>query len=604
MRCILPAMLATSIGAAFTSPAFAAQQAPVLPAVPEGLPEPKTFVAQVPSRDGFVHIRLSPDIGDALPGLKAQLEAMPNVRLGDPADYELTTIKDFPQALVAIDQHQAERDWNLDFAAPPPYAFPRTVLLGNLLLGDYRQPLQDLVASAAVAKLLLSLGVQGKQGEIETCVTPSFRPGPHCHVGSYRMAESDKESPDDADYSGSSVMVRNYADGRRYVAAYFIDPAFGTHGLAFNQLGKVADLAPGASAEAKVSFGESIIMPPSGRYQIVTVWSDQPFDPNALPSILKSPAFSASFAEFRQQRPNIAGVGGGANALPGMAAFIAQFYSTMLYSAKDRRQDVDKVNERGEVAAAHRCGASLIAPDLVVTAAHCVAKGKYLGSGLSQVLSQRRIRTGSFELGTDGDTYKIVGVAVPAEYDPETDANDIALLLLQVDRGTGHLPAHTVSVARQTPPPGTPLRIFGWGFTRAEGLSDNTDHDINGALQFSATNLQYGEVAALDRKTCSDRMQRKLDQGTICTVPRKDARHNVFTCVGDSGGPLVRVVGKREELVGITSWSKGCGYKNYPDVYTDVTHYRAWIEVARQQLKPNAAIRVHLPQAASEAARR
>jgi secreted trypsin-like serine protease len=81
----------------------------------------------------------------------------------------------------------------------------------------------------------------------------------------------------------------------------------------------------------------------------------------------------------------------------------------------------------------------------------------------------------------------------------------------------------------------------------------------------------------------------------ICTFRRQGSAHSVFTCIGDSGGPLVRIVGRHEELVGITSWSKGCGYKDYPDVYTDVTKYRAWIEAARGQLKSRTAIRVPLP---------
>ena len=81
----------------------------------------------------------------------------------------------------------------------------------------------------------------------------------------------------------------------------------------------------------------------------------------------------------------------------------------------------------------------------------------------------------------------------------------------------------------------------------------------------------------------------------VCAVARRGARHNVFTCRGDSGGPLVRMTGKREELIGVTSWSMGCGYKDFPSVFTDVTKYRAWIQAARRQLAPGSAIRVPLP---------
>jgi secreted trypsin-like serine protease len=65
----------------------------------------------------------------------------------------------------------------------------------------------------------------------------------------------------------------------------------------------------------------------------------------------------------------------------------------------------------------------------------------------------------------------------------------------------------------------------------------------------------------------------------------------VFTCRGDSGGPLVRNVEGSDTLVGLVSWSKGCGYKDYPSVFTDAGSYAAWIAAARAELKPGAAIR-------------
>lgn len=75
-------------------------------------------------------------------------------------------------------------------------------------------------------------------------------------------------------------------------------------------------------------------------------------------------------------------------------------------------------------------------------------------------------------------------------------------------------------------------------------------------------------------------------------------------CRGDSGGPLSRQIGEREELVGVTSWSMGCGYKDFPSVYTDVTKYRRWIAAAMQQLKPGAALRLNERAAPSEEGRR
>jgi secreted trypsin-like serine protease len=69
----------------------------------------------------------------------------------------------------------------------------------------------------------------------------------------------------------------------------------------------------------------------------------------------------------------------------------------------------------------------------------------------------------------------------------------------------------------------------------------------------------------------------------------------VFTCRGDSGGPLVRKVGGRDVLVGVVSWSMGCGFKDYPSVFTDAGSYAQWITAARAALKPGMAIRTPDP---------
>jgi trypsin len=44
-------------------------------------------------------------------------------------------------------------------------------------------------------------------------------------------------------------------------------------------------------------------------------------------------------------------------------------------------------------------------------------------------------------------------------------------------------------------------------------------------------------------------------------------------CQGDTGDPLVY----NDELIGMMSWSYGCGERKFPTVYTDVTKFRGWI---------------------------
>ena len=78
----------------------------------------------------------------------------------------------------------------------------------------------------------------------------------------------------------------------------------------------------------------------------------------------------------------------------------------------------------------------MIAPDVVLTAAHCVSDGQYAGDGLAKVLKQRRVRLGSRGIGKGGQSFAIAAVAVHAGYDPRAESHDLALLLLRLR----HLP--------------------------------------------------------------------------------------------------------------------------------------------------------------------
>ena len=576
MRRWVLALLLVALG--FASPAVADYTPPVF---------------QPRSTDGFVHVRLGADFGDDSPEVQAELKALPFVRVSEPADFELTTRQDFPETLMVGDVYQAF-EWGDDLSRPPTQESQLAVELGNLLLGDYRAPLRQLLAHAAMAKQLIALGKQGSDQGIETCLIPHGSKDELCHSGAYRDPTKDQRSPDDMFFDEGTVSVRNHDGAPRYVSGYFIDPALGTHRLALRGLDNGRPLAPGASAEADLPQGT----PAPGRYRLVTIWSATPLDLDTIPAP-GTPGISAAFAEYREFVDQPAEMGGGVDALPGMAAFIAQIYSTVPYTAGDRAKDVDKVNEVGLPEAAHRCGGSLIAPNLVLTAAHCVAKGKYAGSGLALALKERRVRISSMHLGVDGTTYAIDGIAVPAEYDTDTHANDIALLLLRPDRDTQKMPVHVASIAKTPVAAGAPLTIFGWGYTgeQAPGAVD-THVDTAGDVERDVFALQVGKVSALAWDQCNKVMDNELHKGMICSLGRASEHHKVFTCIGDSGGPLVRMNGRHEELVGITSWSKGCGFKTYPDVFTDVTAYRTWIDRSQRQLKPGLAL--HVPLAAPE----
>ncbi len=296
-------------------------------------------------------------------------------------------------------------------------------------------------------------------------------------------------------------------------------------------------------------------------------------------------------------------MGGGTDVTASMAVWMAQFYSVVPYTdaeiAADSKLPEDKTQFlalRSYEERQHRCGAALIGPNLVLTAAHCVAKDQYAGDGIAKVLKDRRVRLGSRKLGEGGQSFAVAGIAVHADYDPKFQNHDIALLLLKPDRGSRKAQPQPIPVADRPLPGGVNALGFGWGFTGAVAPNGNIMVRMDARMQDNADVLQYGEMTSVSLNECRRKFGREVAPGMVCMYSKSAlsggaSADGVFTCRGDSGGPLVRKIGGRDVLVGLVSWSKGCGFKNYPSVFTDAGSYAAWIAAARAELKSGAAIR-------------
>lgn len=337
-----------------------------------------------------------------------------------------------------------------------------------------------------------------------------------------------------------------------------------------------------------------------------------------LPSIKADPAWTTQFlhyATFGESDEPQPAVGGGIAVGGNFAAWMAAIYDPTPFTDAEIAKDAAKplsqtsfLKEKTAAERAHACGASLIAENIVLTAAHCVASGMFEGENKKLVFKSRRVRIASKRLGKGGETRAIVGMAVHAGYNGKATGqpHDIALLLLKRDDRVHYTPPPII-VANKPVADRAVLQAFGWGYTEATAGTANINMAQDGDAQRNPNALMHAPLEKMPFAECVRKMGPQVKPGMLCLVTPTERRIGggapTFSCRGDSGGPLVREFGRDDEVVGVTSWSRGCGAGS-PSVYTDVTYYADWIAVAKTRLAPGQAVTVPHPARVQRTTRR
>jgi trypsin len=208
------------------------------------------------------------------------------------------------------------------------------------------------------------------------------------------------------------------------------------------------------------------------------------------------------------------------------------------------------------------CGGSLVAPDMILTAAHCIDS------------TDDRVTRITAKVNYTQDTGRRTGyeyvrkVAKQIQYptyDAYKNTGDVALLVL--DRAVTGVPFVKLNGASTIPIVGQALTVVGFGDTS------------NGNGVFPEYLLEVS-VPAVSQQDCNDANSYKgtiSETAMLCAGPTRGGKDS---CGGDSGGPLV-IYGanaKDDIQVGVVSFGMGCALANLPGVYARVSTYLGWIQ--------------------------
>lgn len=196
------------------------------------------------------------------------------------------------------------------------------------------------------------------------------------------------------------------------------------------------------------------------------------------------------------------------------------------------------------------CGGTLIAPNKILTAAHCIH---------SKDPKSWKIRAGHLtRTDREAQIRNVVRLYKHPKYNSRNNDNDITVMIVSP-------PFDITGRVRPVVLPREDLEI-----TEGNLIVSGTGNTENGYTN----HVLVTTVPMHPSAQCENNPNLKywFSENMIC-----GGKKGRDTCQGDSGGPLVGEIDGKFTIVGVTSWGIGCGDQGKPGVYAKVANYIQWI---------------------------